>query len=441
MSLQPLEKVRKLQTTLHAKAKENPSYRFYSLYDKLYRTDVLEYAYKRCRANGGAAGVDGVTFEQIEESGREAWLGELVEALRENTYKPEAVRRVNIPKPNGKTRPLGIPTIRDRVVQMAAVVVLEPIFEADLQDEQYAYRNGKSAHDAIRTIHRRINQGHMEIVDADLSGYFDTIPHAELIQCLARRIRDGRMLKLLKSWLKQPVEETDPRGRKKRSNPAKKTGRGTPQGAPISPLLSSLYMRRFILGWKRLGYEQRFGGQIVNYADDLVILCRRHADQAYETMVRLMERLRLTVNEEKTSVRKVPAESFDFLGYTFGRCYSTKTGRAYLGTRPSRKSITRIVRRIHEQTDRRNLLKEPEMVVGSLNRLMRGWGNYFKLGPVGKAYRVVDTHARHRLRQWLSRKHKVWNAGTKKYPDEYLYGELRLIRLESTTSNLPWANA
>jgi len=439
MSLPTPKQVSNLQKTLHAKAKENPSYRFYSLYDKLYRKDILAHAYDRCRRNGGAPGVDGTSFDRIEESGREAWLGELAEDLRGKTYKSQAVRRVYIPKPNGKTRPLGIPTIRDRVVQMAAVVVLEPIFEADLQEEQFAYRNGKSAHYAVWTIHRGINEGHREVVDADLSGYFDTIPHAELIRCLSRRISDGEMLKLVKSWLKQPVEETDRRGRKKRSNPAKRTGRGTPQGAPISPLLSSLYMRRFILGWKQSGCEQRFGGRIVNYADDLVILCRREAEEAYKTMVWLMERLRLKVNEEKTSVRKVPEESFDFLGYTFGRCYSSKNGRAYLGTRPSRKSITRLTRRISEYTDCRNLLKEPEEVVGSLNRLMRGWGNYFSLGPVSKAYRAVDSHARYRLRQWLRRKYKVKGGGTQKYPDEHLYGELGLLRLELTTRNLPWA--
>ena len=336
---------------------------------------------------------------------------------------------------------LTVPTLRDRVVQMAAVLVLEPIFEVDLQDEQYAYRNGKSAHDAVRAIHGQMNQGRREVVDADLSGYFDTIPHAELIQCLARRISDGRMLNLLKSWMRQPVEEMDIRGRKKRRNPAKKTGRGTPQGAPISPLLSSLYMRRFILGWKKLGYEKKFGGHIVNYADDFVILCRRDAESAYKIMVELMTKLRLTVNEEKTSIRCVPEESFDFLGYTFGRCYSPKTGQAYLGTRPSRKSITRVVRRISEQTDRRNLLKDPDTVVRSLNRLLRGWSNYFSLGPVSKAYRAVDTHARYRLRQWLRKKHKVKGAGTKKYRDEYLYDELGLICLESITRNFPWAKA
>jgi group II intron reverse transcriptase/maturase len=426
---------------LHAKAKEHPSYRFYSLYDKLYRADILSYAYERCRSNGGVAGVDGESFEQIECTGREAWLGQLAERLRAKSYRAQAVRRVYIPKPNGKQRPLGIPTIGDRVVQMAAVVVLEPIFEADLLDEQYAYRNGRSAHDAVRATHRAINQGLREVVDADLSGYFDTIPHSELIRCLARRISDGEMLKLLKSWLKQPVEETDRRGRKRRSNPGKRTGRGTPQGAPISPLLSSLYMRRFILGWKQLGYEQRYGGQIVNYADDLVILCRHGADEALQAMVHLMGRLRLIVNEEKTSVRSVPRESFEFLSYTFGRCYSTRTGRPYLGTRPSRNSITQIVRQISEHTERRTMHKDPEQIVAALNHLLRGWGNYFSLGPVSKAYRAVDTHARYRLRQWLRGKHKVQGAGTAWFPDEYLYGPLGLIRLESTTRNLPWAQA
>ena len=299
MSLAPPEKVGKLQQTLHEKAKANPTYRFYALYDKLYRKDVLRYAWNCCRANGGKPGVDGIDFAQIESEGLESWLETVAEELRAKTYSPEAVRRVYIPKPNGKQRPLGIPTIKDRVVQMAATIVLSPIFEADLCDEQYAYRPGKSAHGAIQEIHHWISRGHHEVLDADLSGYFDTIPHPELLKSLARRISDGMMLKLLKMWLQMPVEETGPKGGKRITNPARKTKRGTPQGAPISPLLSSLYMRRFILSWKQLGWERKLGARIVNYADDFVILCQRGGQDAYHAMRNIMERLKLTVNEER----------------------------------------------------------------------------------------------------------------------------------------------
>ncbi len=273
MRLKPPEKVEKLQKTLHIKAKQSPNYRFYALYDKVYRADVLDYAYRICRSNDGAPGVDRQTFSDIDEYGEERWLSELAEALRKKEYQPQAVRRVYIPKPDGKQRPLGIPTIRDRVVQTAAMVVLEPIFESDLQDEQYAYRPGRSAQDAVRKIETLLQRGHTEVVDADLSGYFDSIPHAELMKSVARRISDRHMLHLIKMWLVAPVEETDKRGCTRRTTQNKDEKRGTPQGSPISPLLSNLYMRRFVLGWKALGHAYRLSAKIVNYADDFVILC------------------------------------------------------------------------------------------------------------------------------------------------------------------------
>jgi group II intron reverse transcriptase/maturase len=433
--------VQKLQTALHAKAKEAPGYRFYSLYDKLYRADVLAHAWERCRANGGAAGVDGQRFEDIETYGVERWLGELAQQLREKAYRAEAVRRVWIPKPNGKLRPLGIPTIRDRVVKTAAVLVLEPIFEADLQPEQHAYRADRNALTAVRQVHSLLNTGHTQVIDADLSGYFDSIPHAELLQSVARRVSDRRMLHLIKMWLAAPVEEDDGKGGKRRTTVNRDSKRGIPQGSPLSPLLANLYMRRFVLGWRQLGYAERYGAQIVNYADDLVICCKRQAEEASQAMRRMMARLKLTVNEEKTHVCHIPHEHFDFLGYTFGRCYSTKTGRAYLGTRPSKKSVQRMVAEISAETERRWTGRETAYVVERLNRKLIGWANYFCLGPVSKAYRTLDAHTVYRLRRWLCKKHKDKRAARSCYPDEYLYETLELIRLPTLTQRFPWANA
>jgi group II intron reverse transcriptase/maturase len=441
MNLTTLTSVQKLQMALHAKAKESPDFRFHALYDKVYRADVLVYAYKRCKANGGAAGVDNQTFEDIEQYGVERSLDELAQELKSRTYQPQPVRRVYLPKPDGKQRPLGIPTIRDRVVQTAAMLVLDPIFEADLQPEQYAYRADRSALDAVRHVHKLINTGHRRIVDADLSSYFDSIPHADLMRSVARRVVDGAMLHLIKMWLEAPVEESDERGNKRRSLRNRDEGRGTPQGAPISPLLSNLYMRRFVLGWKELGYEARWEAYIVNYADDLVICCRMGAEQALATMRKMMSKLKLTVNDSKTRVCSVPEEKFDFLGYTFGQCYSPKTGRAYLGTVPARKRVQRICGEIREMTGRSTTSLDPATIVTKLNRTMCGWANYFCLGPVSTAYRAVDGYATMRLRLWLRTKHKLSGRANGMFPDTHLYGALGLVRLDKRTRNFPWAKA
>jgi RNA-directed DNA polymerase len=437
MSLEPPATVGKLQKVLHAKAKESPTYRFYALYDKIYRKDVLSWAYARCRQNKGAAGVDGQTFEGIEEYGVERWLDELAKVLRDKTYRPEAVRRVWIPKADGKQRPLGIPTIRDRVVQMAVVLVVEPIFDGDLQPEQHAYRADHSAHEALQEVQVWLDRGYTEVVDADLSGYFDSIPHHELMKCVARRISDSRLLHLIKMWLEAAVEETDESGTKRRTTRNKDEGRGTPQGGVLSPLLANLYMRRFVLGWKVCGHAKRLDAHIVNYADDFVICCKPgKADEAMTAMRGMMEKLRLTVNEKKTRRCGLPEDTFTFLGFTFGRLVSRRTGKAYLGLAPAGKKVQAICKTISEETGSQTTWQSIEEKVAQLNQILVGWGNYFRLGYVTGAWAVVQQHACRRLRRWLRRKHGQ-RGGVSGYPILQLYEEYGLVELIRVIRRIP----
>ena len=441
-SLSAPQRVQRLQQALHAKAKEAPGFRFYSLCDKVWRADVLAVAWQAVRRNGGTAGVDGETVADFEAYGVERWLGELARDLKEGTYRPKAVRQVLIPKKQrGKFRALGIPCIRDRVAQTAAMVVLSPVFEADLEPEQYAYRPGRGAHDAVKRVHRLLNTGHREVVDADLSDYFGQIPHAELLKSVARRVSDGRMLGWVKAWLEMAVEQDDGEGGKRRTNRARRERKGTPQGSPVSPVLSNIYMRRFVLGWKVLGYARCFEAGVVNYADDLVVLGKVPSAVMLSAVESLMERLKLPINAQKTRCLTVPEEPVEFLGYRIGRNYRRDTGRAYIGTRPSPASVQSICRRLSALTAARYGLLDSEIVVGRLNRLMTGWANYFNLGQVSPAYAAVDRHATRRLRRWLCHKHKVRTGRYVRFPDEQLWNEYGLTRLDPRTASFPWAKA
>jgi RNA-directed DNA polymerase len=426
VSLATPEKIRNLRTRLYEKAKAEPAYRFYLLYDKVYRADILDHAYRLARSNGGAPGVDGVTFTDIELKGLEEWLASLREELRTETYKPKPVRRVMIPKPGGGERPLGIPTIRDRVVQTAAKLVLEPIFEADLSDSAFGYREGRSAGEAVKRVHRTLGDGYTDVVDADLSKYFDTIPHDQLMRSVARRVSDGKMLKLIKAWLKTPVEETDERGNRRMTG-GKGSRMGTPQGGVISPLLANIYMNRFLRVFLKRGKDQEFCARLVNYADDFVILSRGQAESALAWTRRVLAAIGLTLNETKTCIRDAREDHFDFLGYTFGP-ERNLDGRRYLGAKPSKKAVRRLKEKVRTLLRPGNQSPWPT-VAKELNRALIGWSNYFNYGTRRVAYRAVDNYVAERVRHFLRRRHKVPTRGTRRFDDHTIYGKLGVVRL------------
>jgi RNA-directed DNA polymerase len=312
------------------------------------------------------------------------------------------------------------------VAQMACLIVVGPIFEADLLDEQYGFREGRDAKEAIRKVYFHIKSGRQEVVDGDLRDYFNVIPHGPLLKSVARRVSDGHVLSVIKAWLDAPVIETTAHGSLRTTN-ARDMHRGTPQGGVISPLLANVYFRRFALAWRRVPELSRT--QLVNYADDFVICCPLGmGDQAMAKMNELMNRLGLEVNQEKTRLVRIPGGSFDFLGYTLGVFYG-RGGRPYLGTTVSKKALSAVTRKIHEETSRRWLLDPPEKRILEINRILRGWCGYFDQGPVFQPYRSIARYTERRMRRWLMKKHKRRGTGYRQYPDDYLYGKLGLFNL------------
>jgi group II intron reverse transcriptase/maturase len=433
--------VETLQTSLQAKAKTESAYRFYSLWDKVCREDILDEAYRRCRANAGASGVDGEIFDQIDAHGVDRWLGKLRRELVAGTYAPMPLLRVWIPKSNGGQRPLGIPTIRDRVVQMAVVLVIGPIFEADLLAQQYGFRPGLDAKMAVRRVFWHVTQHwRQEVVDADLRDYFTSIPHTPLMRSLERRIADGRVLKTIKRWLIAPVVENIS-GRRIQTAEARRKKQGTPQGGVISPMLANLYFRRFLLAWQLHGYQEQLDAYVVNYADDFVICCRPgNAAAALAKMEALMTRLGLEVNKAKTRIARLPEQSFDFLGYTVGGFHG-KDGRIYIGTRPSKKAVRSLLNRIHERTTPQWYADTPLGTVERISTLLRGWCGYFNQGPIMATRERIRRYTEVRLRRWLMRRSGYRGTGIKRFPAKYLHETLGLYDVRVTRRDLSNAKA
>ena len=398
-------KVERLRTTLGQKAKQEKNFRFYSLYGHIWRMDVLEKAWKAVSKNGGSPGVDGIAIKDFDTAEKiESFLKEVQTALKEKTYRPQPVKRVYIPKANGKMRPLGIPTVKDRVVQAATLLILEPIFETDFLDCSYGFRPNRSAHDALKTIQHHLKQGYNEIYDADLQGYFDSIPHDKLMKCVEMRIADRYVLRLINMWLKATIQDDNEDGKGPRMTRSKQ---GTPQGGVISPLLANLYLHWFDKVFHRQGPAKWAGAILVRYADDFVIMVKEYRKEIMQYVEEKIEGwLGLKVNKEKTKIVDLKkGEVLNFLGYSFAY-HKDLLGRnkVYLNMFPSDKAIAKEKDKIRELTDKRQCFKPIVDVIAELNRNLRGWGNYFSIGYPRKAKRNINRFVREKLEKHLKRR-------------------------------------
>lgn len=424
--IQTPAKVRKLQLALYQKAKAEPRYRFWSLYGELCRKDVIELAMSAIARNGGAAGVDGqrTTAYASSEEAWDTWRDALLEELKSKTYKPSAVRRVYIPKADGKQRPLGIPTVKDRVVQAAVVVILLPVFEADFHEHSYAYRPKRNAHQAIESIRQALLSGREEVIDADLSGYFDSIPHDKLMGLVARRISDGSILALIRAWLKAPiVEENQDRGTR-RTLPNRQ---GTPQGGVISPLLANLYLDKL-----DKAVNDRCGNVpvMVRYADDFVILCPKgRGKELLERLKHWLEGRKLKLNETKTRLLNAREDCFKFLGFNIRINRSANTGRSYPHVEPHPGSCQKLRENIREELNHWTLHKPEEEMIRTINRKLKGWSEYFHYGQSSKAFWAMERFVCTRLRRWLWKRHKNKGNPYERYSDEVLHQQYKLWKL------------
>jgi len=433
--LETPEKIRELQRKLYRKAKQEKEYRFYLLYDKIYRMDILSHAYRLVRANKGAPGIDGKTFEQIEErGGAERYLEEIAGELKRKDYKPQAVRRVYIPKAAGGKRPLGIPVIKDRVVQMAVKIVIEPIFEADFQNNSYGFRPKRNAHQAVDDVRNHLFEGRTEVIDADISKYFDTIPQDKLMQVVAKRIVDKQILKLIKMWLRAPIVEE----REDEKKEYKRNDKGTPQGGVISPLLANIYLNVLDTLWVVKKVQERLGARLVRYADDSVILCRGNTGRILKGIKRVLDDLGLILNEEKTYVVDAHQGSFNFLGFTIGMKRSKRTGRTYPHIEPSKKAQQQIRSEIKRLTTEHYSAVPTGVVIRRVNEVARGWVGYFRYGNCTKALVTLKRYLVYRMRIYQRRKHHYCSFGYMAYPDRYYFDSLGLYEVPTKA---PWANA